>query len=206
MPVKYRITWCLFPDDNINSWKFQQFLCWCKYILLSLSQVNLILTIKHHVCNIHYINILHHSEKKNKQPPWLESVSELYRPSDCRLSVKLLPTFEDTGCHAVSVTDLYGRILVCLDWIHYFFFQVAPQLYSRGWVDPIPDPLLLRKSGRTGNRTRSSRSVARNSDHYTAEAVINILPSTLKCSCDILIQGKWVPIYASLLRWAVALA
>jgi hypothetical protein len=23
------------------------------------------------------------------------------------------------------------------------FFQVAPQLYSRGWVDPFPDPLLL---------------------------------------------------------------
>jgi hypothetical protein len=22
------------------------------------------------------------------------------------------------------------------------FYQVAPQLYSRGWVDPIPDPLL----------------------------------------------------------------
>jgi hypothetical protein len=34
------------------------------------------------------------------------------------------------------------------------FYQVAPQLYSRGWVDPVPDPLLLRKSGRTGNRTR----------------------------------------------------
>jgi hypothetical protein len=24
-----------------------------------------------------------------------------------------------------------------------FFYQVAPQLYSRGWVDPVPDPLLL---------------------------------------------------------------
>jgi hypothetical protein len=22
------------------------------------------------------------------------------------------------------------------------FYQVAPQLYSRGWVDPVPDPLL----------------------------------------------------------------
>jgi hypothetical protein len=34
------------------------------------------------------------------------------------------------------------------------FFQVAPQLYSRGWVDPVPDPLLLRKSGSAGNLTR----------------------------------------------------
>jgi hypothetical protein len=47
----------------------------------------------------------------------------------------------------------------------YFFLQVALQLYSRGWVDPVPDPLLLRKSGSAGNRTRSSGSVARNSDH-----------------------------------------
>jgi hypothetical protein len=23
------------------------------------------------------------------------------------------------------------------------FYQVAPQLYSRGWMDPVPDPLLL---------------------------------------------------------------
>jgi hypothetical protein len=31
-------------------------------------------------------------------------------------------------------------------------FQVAPQLYSRGWVDPVPDPLLF--FGSAGNRTR----------------------------------------------------
>jgi hypothetical protein len=45
------------------------------------------------------------------------------------------------------------------------FCQVAPQLYSRGWVDPVPDPLFLRKSGSIGNWTLTSRSVARNSDH-----------------------------------------
>jgi hypothetical protein len=38
-------------------------------------------------------------------------------------------------------------------------------------VDPVPDPLLLRKSGSAGNRTRTSGSVARNSDHQTTEAV-----------------------------------
>jgi hypothetical protein len=32
-------------------------------------------------------------------------------------------------------------------------------------VDPVPEPLLLRKSGRAENRTRTSGSVARNSDH-----------------------------------------
>jgi hypothetical protein len=41
------------------------------------------------------------------------------------------------------------------------FYQVAPQLYLRVWVDPVPDTLLLRKSGSAGNRTRASGSVAR---------------------------------------------
>jgi hypothetical protein len=40
---------------------------------------------------------------------------------------------------------------IFLDWSHYFFFQVALELYSRDWVDPIPDPPLLRKSGSAGN-------------------------------------------------------
>jgi hypothetical protein len=43
--------------------------------------------------------------------------------------------------------------------------QAAPQLSSRGCVDPDPDPLLHRKSGSAGNRTGTSGSVARNSDH-----------------------------------------
>jgi hypothetical protein len=41
-----------------------------------------------------------------------------------------------------------------LDRSRYFFIQVAPQLSSRGWVDPVPDTLLLRKSGRARNRTQ----------------------------------------------------
>jgi hypothetical protein len=36
--------------------------------------------------------------------PWSESASELYRPSDRRLSVKLTPTFSDRRCRAVGVT------------------------------------------------------------------------------------------------------
>jgi hypothetical protein len=38
-------------------------------------------------------------------------------------------------------------------------------------VHPVPDPLLLRKSGSAGNRTQASGSVARNYDHETTEAV-----------------------------------
>jgi hypothetical protein len=44
------------------------------------------------------------------------------------------------------------------------FYQVAPQLYSRGWVHPVPDTLLF-FPGSAGNRTRASGSVAKNSDH-----------------------------------------
>jgi hypothetical protein len=104
-------------------------------------------------------------KKKKKQTPWPESASELCRPSDHLLSAKLVPTLADRGCRVVSVTDLYGRILGFLDRSRYFFFQVAPQLYPRSWVDPVPDPLLLRKCSSAGNPTRTSGSVARHSDH-----------------------------------------
>jgi hypothetical protein len=47
--------------------------------------------------------------------PWPESVSEQYRPSDRRLSAKLVTTSVDRGCHVVSVTNPYGRIIGFLD-------------------------------------------------------------------------------------------
>jgi hypothetical protein len=47
--------------------------------------------------------------------PWPESASDLYRPSDRRLSAKLVPTFADRENHVVSLTDPYGRILGFLD-------------------------------------------------------------------------------------------
>jgi hypothetical protein len=68
------------------------------------------------------------------------------------MSGKLMPTFADKECRVVSATDPHGRILSFLDGSRYYFFQVA-QLYSRGWVDPVRDPLLLRISGSAGNRT-----------------------------------------------------
>jgi hypothetical protein len=79
-----------------------------------------------------------------KYTPWPQSASELYRPSYRRSSAKLVPTFADEGCRVISATDPYDRILDFL----------ALQLYSRGWVDPVPDPLLLGKSGRAGSRAR----------------------------------------------------
>jgi hypothetical protein len=57
--------------------------------------------------------------------PLSESASELYRPSDRGLSAKWLPN------------SRFSRQEPLL------FYQVAFQLYSRGWVDPVPDALLF---------------------------------------------------------------
>jgi hypothetical protein len=102
-------------------------------------------------------------KKKKNSVAWV--CVRTYLPSDRRMSTKLMPTFADRGCHVVSVTDPYGRILAFLARSRYFFFQVVPQLYSRGYVDPVLDPLLLIKPGSARNRSRASGSVARNSDH-----------------------------------------
>jgi hypothetical protein len=66
------------------------------------------------------LDCVHAKNKKNKQTPWSESASELYRPSDRRFSAKWLPTFADKGCHVGSVTDPYVRILGFLDRSRYF--------------------------------------------------------------------------------------
>jgi hypothetical protein len=55
-----------------------------------------------------------------KKTPWSDSASELYRPSDRRLSAKRLPTCADRGCHVVSVTDPSDRILGFLYRSRYF--------------------------------------------------------------------------------------
>jgi hypothetical protein len=68
------------------------------------------------------------SKKKETKTPWPESASEL---SDRCMLAKLVPTFVDRESHVVSVTDPYDRILDFLDRRHYFFFHVAPLLYSR---------------------------------------------------------------------------
>jgi hypothetical protein len=61
--------------------------------------------------------------QNNKETPWSESASELYRPSDRRFFTKLVPTFVGRGCHVVSVTDPYGSILGFLDRSRYVSFK-----------------------------------------------------------------------------------
>jgi hypothetical protein len=99
-------------------------------------------------------------DKNKTQTRWPESVRELHQLRDRSSSAKLVPTFAERGFFLVRVTDPYGRILCFIDRSRYFFFQAAPQLYSRGWMDPVPDPLFFRKSVSAGNRTWAFGSVA----------------------------------------------
>jgi hypothetical protein len=94
------------------------------------------------------------------------------RPIDHRLSAKLVSTFADRVCRVASGTRSlrpYSRFSRPEPLL---FFQVAPKLYSRGWLVPVLDQLLLRKSGSAWNRTRTSWSVDRNADHWSTEAAL----------------------------------
>jgi hypothetical protein len=73
------------------------------------------------------------------------SARELYRPNDRRGRRRYCQL-------AMSVPTAVN--LSFLDRTRYFFFQVAPQLSLRGWVDPVPDPLFLWISGAAENRIR----------------------------------------------------
>jgi hypothetical protein len=54
------------------------------------------------------------------------------------------------GCRVVSDTDSHGCNLGFLDPELLLFHSSSSSI----WVDPVPDPLFLRKSGSAGNRTR----------------------------------------------------
>jgi hypothetical protein len=72
--------------------------------------------------------------------------------ANCRRN--LVPTFADIGAsrgqrdESPTVVNLY-----VLNRSRYPF-QLAPHLSSRGWMDPVPDPLLRRKFCSAGNRTK----------------------------------------------------
>jgi hypothetical protein len=50
------------------------------------------------------------------------------RPSEHRLSAKLVSTFADRGCHVVRVTDPHGRILGFLHGSCYVFSQSSSSI------------------------------------------------------------------------------
>jgi hypothetical protein len=113
----------------------------------------------------HYNFEKYRPTKQTNSVAWVRR-RELYRPSDRRLSAKLMPTLADRGCRVVSATNPPQSLISGFLDRSRHFLEIAPQLPSRGWVDPVLDPLLLwKKSGNAGNRTRTSGSVAWNSDH-----------------------------------------
>jgi hypothetical protein len=59
-------------------------------------------------------------------------------PSNRCLSAKLVPTFVDRGVlHNQRGGSPTAIISVSRLEPQFFFFQVAPQLYTQGWVDPV---------------------------------------------------------------------
>jgi hypothetical protein len=113
------------------------------------------------------------------------------RRSDCQL-------FADIGCHVQRDWSVRSYSWFSIQ-EPLLFYQVAPQLYSRGWVDPVPDPLpFFLDSAR--NRNRASGSVAENSDHWTTEAVPYRVYSYLR---DSAIQFESTNCWISIQRYSV---
>jgi hypothetical protein len=73
-----------------------------------------------------------HSNKLKTEHRGLSPRKKLYRPSDRRLSAKLVSTFVDRGCHEVRVTDPYGRILGFLDRLTFKYYQKAVCVHLSG--------------------------------------------------------------------------
>jgi hypothetical protein len=67
-----------------------------------------------------------------------EFASELYRPSDSRLSAKLVPTLADADCDVVNVTHPYGRILDFLDRSRHFFISSSSWIVMTRLSGPRP--------------------------------------------------------------------
>jgi hypothetical protein len=68
---------------------------------------------------------------------------------------KVMPNYAGRDYSVISATGPTAVKLGFLDRSHCYFFQVAPHLSSRGWVDPVIYPLFVRTSGSAGNRARN---------------------------------------------------
>jgi hypothetical protein len=66
----------------------------------------------------------------------------------------LVPTFADRGVSRGQRGGSSTAVnLPCSRPEALLLFEAAPHLSSWGWVDPVPEPLLLRKFGSARNRT-----------------------------------------------------
>jgi hypothetical protein len=86
--------------------------------------------------------------------------------------------YPGTRCLLKSQRTEVGNTVPSLLWIGgvawsaQWILTVVFSAFQSG-VNPISDPLLLRKSGSAGNGTQTSESVTRNSVHWTTETVLD---------------------------------
>jgi hypothetical protein len=90
-----------------------------------------------HVVNDNVVNVadkttFHISGKVNRHKQQTNKLRGLSPQANYIDRANLVPTLADRGCRVVSATDPHGCILGFLDRSRYYFFQVAPELYSRG--------------------------------------------------------------------------
>jgi hypothetical protein len=86
-----------------------------------------------------------------KKKPWPLFASELYRPSGRRFSAKIVPTFAGRGSAQQIPTAVN---LGFLGWCRYLFHSSSSSVVLARLSGSRFRTLLLRKSGRAGNRTR----------------------------------------------------
>jgi hypothetical protein len=87
----------------------------------------------HVSCLIYHTNKLH---GLNPRTNYTDRATAACQRNDCQL-VRLEGATWSTWRIPPSVFSRFSRQEPLL------FYQVAPQLYSRGWVGPVPDPLLF---------------------------------------------------------------
>jgi hypothetical protein len=143
----------IFRNYTVNlcsSWKqIVLLLIWKPWTWIDKQQITIVISVQNYYYYYNPVALVRERTIPSDRSPLVSEVSA---------------NFTDRGCRVVGTIVPNGRILAFLDWSR-FFFHVAPQLYSRDGVVPVPDSLILRKSGSAGNRTRNSGSVARNSGH-----------------------------------------
>jgi hypothetical protein len=83
--------------------------------------------------------------KQTKQTAWPESASELVPTERLPLLANLVPTFSDRGCHLVSVTDPYCRILGFLNRSRQFFLSSSSSVVLTRLSGPRSRPTTSQK-------------------------------------------------------------
>jgi hypothetical protein len=127
---------CIYTHSNIQACSMNSLFrqtCVCN---INMGTYSCMHTRRHYACIYTYIHTYVHKYVHTYVTPWL-LVREGPIPTE---RSPLTGEVSTNCCRWRSVVWLMRRILGSLDRSRYYFFQVVPQLESRGWVDPVPDP------------------------------------------------------------------